>query len=58
MTLFEASFLGWKFTAVRFAVSLPLVLLTSAAIGHWFDRSRYELPDSGRASEVDSVTTF
>jgi len=44
MTLFEASFLGWKFTAVRFAVSLPLVLLTSAAIGHWFDRSQYELP--------------
>jgi uncharacterized membrane protein YraQ (UPF0718 family) len=45
MTLFEASFLGWKFTAVRFAVSLPLVLLTSAAIGHWFDRIEYELPD-------------
>jgi uncharacterized membrane protein YraQ (UPF0718 family) len=48
MTLFEASFLGWKFTAVRFAVSLPLVLLSSAAIGHWFDRSQYELPDSER----------
>jgi uncharacterized membrane protein YraQ (UPF0718 family) len=45
MTLFEASFLGWKFTAVRFAVSLPLVLLTSAAIGHWFERSGYVLPD-------------
>ena len=48
MTLFEASFLGWKFTAVRFAVSLPLVLLSSAAIGHWFDRNQYELPGSGR----------
>jgi uncharacterized membrane protein YraQ (UPF0718 family) len=45
MTLFEASFLGWKFTAVRFAVSLPLVLLTSAAMGRWFDRSGYRLPD-------------
>ncbi len=45
MTLFEASFLGWRFTAVRFAVSLPLVLVTSAAIGRWFERSGYELPD-------------
>jgi uncharacterized membrane protein YraQ (UPF0718 family) len=44
MTLFEASFLGWKFTAVRFAVSLPLVVLASAAIGHWFERSGYVLP--------------
>ena len=49
MALFEASFLGWKFTAVRFAVSLPLVLLTSAAIGSWFERSGYELPDPERA---------
>jgi len=49
MTLFEASFLGWKFTAVRFGVSLPLVLLTSAAIGHWLERNHYELPDTKRA---------
>jgi uncharacterized membrane protein YraQ (UPF0718 family) len=45
MTLFEASFLGWKFTAVRFAVSLPLVVLASAATGRWFERSGYRLPD-------------
>ena len=45
MTLFEASFLGWKFTAVRFAVSLPLVVLTSAALGLWFERRGYELPE-------------
>ncbi|MBN2565357.1 MAG: permease [Candidatus Eisenbacteria bacterium] len=44
MTLFEASFLGWKFTVVRFAVSLPLVVVTSAAIGHWFDKHEYRLP--------------
>jgi uncharacterized membrane protein YraQ (UPF0718 family) len=36
MTLFEASFLGWRFTAVRFAVSLPLILLTSALLGRLF----------------------
>jgi len=29
MTIFEASFLGIRFTAVRFAVSLPLVIVTS-----------------------------
>lgn len=46
MTLFEASFLGWKFTAVRFAVSLPLVVLSSAAIGAWFERGGYELSGS------------
>jgi len=52
MTLFEASFLGWKFTAVRFAVSLPLVIIASAALGRWFDRAGYELPENagqGRA---------
>jgi len=45
MTLFEASFLGWKFTGVRFLVSLPLVIVTSALLGRWFERSGYELPD-------------
>lgn len=45
MMLFEASFLGWRFTGIRFAVSLPLVILSSAAIGWWFERQRYRLPD-------------
>lgn len=48
MTLFEASFLGWKFTAVRFAVSLPLVVVFAALIGAWFERSAYRLPELGR----------
>lgn len=47
MTIFEASFLGWRFTAVRFAVSLPLVLATSAVIGYRFEHGEYELPDPG-----------
>ena len=46
MTFFEASILGWKFTAVRFAVSLPLVIVLSAAIGRWFGRAGYTLPDN------------
>lgn len=45
MTLFEASFLGWPFTLVRFAVSLPLVILFSSLLGKWFERSGYTLPD-------------
>jgi uncharacterized membrane protein YraQ (UPF0718 family) len=45
MTLFEIAFLGWRFSCVRFAVSLPLVVLSSAILGHWFDRLQYRLPD-------------
>jgi uncharacterized membrane protein YraQ (UPF0718 family) len=41
MTLFEASFLGWRFTCIRFAVSLPLVVFSSALLGFWFDRRRH-----------------
>jgi uncharacterized membrane protein YraQ (UPF0718 family) len=44
MTLFEASYLGWAFTLVRFAVSLPLVVGTSALLGAWFERRDYALP--------------
>ena len=45
MTLFEASLLGWRFTCVRFAVSLPLVVLSSAILGGWLNRRHYRLPD-------------
>ena len=44
MTLFEASFLGWRFTAARFAVSLPLLIGVSALIGRHFERRGYRLP--------------
>ncbi len=33
MTIFEASFLGVKFTLIRYIVSLPLVVLSSLVIG-------------------------
>ena len=45
MTLFEASFLGWRFSLVRLAVSLPLVIVASAILGAWFERRNYQLPD-------------
>jgi len=44
MTLFEAAFLGWRFTCIRFAVSLPLIILTSALLGCWLERRQYRLP--------------
>ncbi len=36
MSIFEASFLGIKFTLIRLFVSIPLVILTSWAIGKRF----------------------
>lgn len=44
MALFEASFLGPAFTAVRFAVSVPLVILVSELLGAWLERRGYEMP--------------
>jgi uncharacterized membrane protein YraQ (UPF0718 family) len=45
MTLFEASYLGGIFTLVRFAVSLPLVILTSAWLGHWLSQGNYQIKE-------------
>ncbi|HEX16335.1 MAG TPA: hypothetical protein ENF44_04320 [Deltaproteobacteria bacterium] len=44
MTVFEASFLGVKFTAVRFSVSLPLLVLTSALLGRYLEGKGYQMP--------------
>ena len=41
MTIFEASFLGIKFTAIRFIVSLPLVVLSSMALGKYLTKTHY-----------------
>ncbi len=43
MVLFEASFMGWKFTAVRMAVSIPLVMVTSQVFGMILERRGYRL---------------
>jgi uncharacterized membrane protein YraQ (UPF0718 family) len=48
MTLFEASLLGVKFTLIRFFVSLPLVIISSWAIGLWLESRHTAL---GRAWE-------
>ncbi|HEX16509.1 MAG TPA: hypothetical protein ENF44_05245 [Deltaproteobacteria bacterium] len=43
MTVFEASFLGVKFTAVRFLVSLPLLVLASALLGRYLESRDYRM---------------
>jgi uncharacterized membrane protein YraQ (UPF0718 family) len=45
MATFEASFLGLKFTAIRLAVSLPLVILTSMSLGNYLTRTHYRLQE-------------
>ncbi len=43
MTIFEASFLGIKFTAIRWLVSLPLVIITSILLGNYLTRRGYKI---------------
>ncbi|MBI9105392.1 MAG: permease [Spirochaetales bacterium] len=39
MAIFEASFLGLKFTLIRFAVSLPLIIISSELLGKMIENS-------------------
>jgi uncharacterized membrane protein YraQ (UPF0718 family) len=41
MTIFEASFLGIKFTVIRWLVSLPLVVITSILLENYLTRKGY-----------------
>jgi uncharacterized membrane protein YraQ (UPF0718 family) len=43
MAIFEASFLGIKFTIIRWLVSLPLVIITSILLGNYLTRRGYKL---------------
>ena len=43
MNLFELSFMGIKFTAIRLAVSLPLVILSSTMLGRYLKKQNYEI---------------
>lgn len=45
MTIFEASFLGVKFTLVRLAVSLPLTILFSVFLGRYMKRNSIAVSD-------------
>ncbi|MFH1459429.1 MAG: permease [Candidatus Omnitrophota bacterium] len=43
MTVFEASFVGLKFTAIRLLISLPLVIITSIALGNYLTKKNYKI---------------
>jgi len=43
MNLFELSFMGVKFTAIRLVVSLPLVILSSVLLGRYLKKQNYTL---------------
>ena len=43
MAIFESSFMGIKFTAIRFFVSLPLVIITSIWLGDYMEKRNYKI---------------
>ena len=43
MAIFEASFLGIKFTLIRWLVSLPLVIITSILLGNYLTKRGYQV---------------
>lgn len=45
MAIFEASFLGVKFTAIRLLVSIPIVIITSELLGGYLMKRRYAIID-------------
>jgi len=43
MTIFEASFMGIKFSLIRLIVSIPLVILSSIWLGNYFEKRNYRI---------------
>jgi uncharacterized membrane protein YraQ (UPF0718 family) len=43
MTIFEASYLGIKFTIIRYLVSIPLVILTSIILGSYLEKKNFKI---------------
>ena len=43
MTLFEVSFMGPAFTALRYGVSIPLIIITSELLGRFLEKRGYEM---------------
>jgi len=46
MAIFEASFLGIKFTAIRLLVSLPLVIIASILLGNYLTKRNYKITEA------------
>lgn len=45
MTLYEASFMGIKFTMIRLLISLPLVIITSILLGDYLTKKNYKMAE-------------
>lgn len=45
MTLYEASFMGVKFTMIRLLISLPLVIITSILLGDYLTKRSYKMAE-------------
>jgi len=45
MVIFEASFLGMKFTTIRLMVSLPLVIVSSLLLGDYLANRNYKIAE-------------
>ena len=45
MTIFEASFLGVKFSAIRLLVAIPLVVVMSMFLGNYLKKRSYEIAE-------------
>ena len=45
MTIFEASFLGVKFSAIRLLVAIPLVIITSMLLGDYLTKRKYKITE-------------
>ena len=43
MTIFEASFMGLRFSLVRLAISIPLVLVSSIWLGNYLEKRNYKI---------------
>jgi uncharacterized membrane protein YraQ (UPF0718 family) len=43
MTIFEASFMGVKFSVIRLVFALPLVILSSMFLGNYLTKRRYSI---------------
>jgi uncharacterized membrane protein YraQ (UPF0718 family) len=43
MTIFEASFLGIKFSVIRILVAVPLVIITSKLLGDYLEKRKYSM---------------
>jgi len=45
MTLFEVSFLGLKFTLIRLAIAITLMLLTGITLGSFLEKRGYQIQE-------------